>query len=65
MIPIDEQLTVRRERAIDAELAAQLDALFDEGVTWDEQHGRRHLEDPDALPPLARWDGAVGGFLTA
>lgn len=65
MIPIDEQLTVRRERAVDAELAAQLDALFDEGVTWDEEHGRRYLEDPDALLLVARSDGAVCGFLTA
>jgi len=58
-------LTVRRETAVDAALAAQLDAEFDEGVTWDAEQGQRFLEDPDALLLVARWEGEVCGFLSA
>ncbi len=58
-------LTVRRETAVDAALAARLDAMFDEGVAWDAEQGRRFLADPDALLLVARWDGEPCGFLTA
>ena len=59
------QLTVFRETTVDAGLAAELDALFDEGVTWDTEQGRRFLAHPDTLLLVARWDGQVCGFLTA
>ena len=64
-MPPVEALTVRRETAVDAALAARLDAMFDEDVAWDDAQGRRFLADPDALLLVARWDGVPCGFLTA
>ncbi len=58
-------LTVRRETAVDATLAAELDAMFDEGVTWDAEQGERFLAHPDTLLLVARWNGEPCGFLTA
>ena len=58
-------LTVRRETSVDAVLATELDAMFDEGVTWDAEQGQRFLAHPDTLLLVARWDGAACGFLTA
>jgi ribosomal protein S18 acetylase RimI-like enzyme len=58
-------LTVRRETTVDAVLAAELDAMFDEGVSWDAEQGRRFLAHPDTLLLVARWDGEACGFLTA
>jgi ribosomal protein S18 acetylase RimI-like enzyme len=58
-------LTVRRETTVDMTLAAELDAMFDEGVAWDTEQGQRFLAHPDTLLLVARWDGAVCGFLTA
>jgi GNAT superfamily N-acetyltransferase len=58
-------LSVRREVAVDAALAAQLDAVFDGGGAWNAEQGRRFLADPDALLLVARWDGEECGFLTA
>ncbi len=58
-------LTVRRETAVDVMLAAELDAMFDEGVFWDAEQGQRFLAHPDALLLVARWDGAACGFLSA
>ena len=58
-------LTVRRETDVDAALAARLDAMFDRGVAWDAEQGRRFLADPDALLLVARWAGEPCGFLTA
>ena len=59
------QLTVRRETAVDAALAVELDALFDPGVTWDVEQGERFLAHPDTLLLVARWDGTACGFLSA
>src|SRR5215204_3519661 len=58
-------LTVRREISVDAALAAELDAMFDEGVSWDPELGPRFLAHPDTLLLVARWDGEACGFLTA
>ncbi len=58
-------LTVRRETTVDVVLAAELDALFDEGVSWDAEQGQRFLAHPDTLLLVARWDGAACGFLSA
>ena len=58
-------LTVRRETTVDAVLAAELDVMFDEGVSWDAEQGRRFLAHPDTLLLVARWDGEACGFLTA
>jgi ribosomal protein S18 acetylase RimI-like enzyme len=58
-------LTVRRETAVDARLAAELDTLFDSGVTWDAEQGKRFLAHPDTLLLVARWDGEACGFLSA
>ena len=58
-------LTVRRESTVDAVLAAELDALFDADVSWDAEQGPRFLAHPDTLLLVARWDGAVCGFLSA
>ena len=58
-------LTVRRETAVDATLAAELDAMFDEGVTWDAEQGERFLAHPDTLLLVARWNGEPCGFLSA
>jgi ribosomal protein S18 acetylase RimI-like enzyme len=58
-------LTVRRETSVDAALAAKLDAMFDEGVSWDPELGPRFLAHPDTLLLVARWDGEACGFLTA
>ena len=58
-------LTVRRETAVDAVIAAELDAIFDEGKSWDAEQGQRFLAHPDTLLLVARWDGEVCGFLSA
>jgi hypothetical protein len=58
-------LTVRRESTVDVVLAAELDALFDEGMSWDAEQGQRFLAHPDTLLLVARWDGEVSGFLYA
>jgi len=58
-------LTVRRETFVDAALAAELDAMFDEGVRWDLEQGERFLAHPDTLLLVARWDGEACGFLSA
>ena len=59
------QVTVRRETMVDAVLSAELAAMFDEGVSWDTEQGRRFLAHPDTLFLVSRWDGEACGFLTA
>lgn len=58
-------LKVRRETAVDAALAADLDAIFDQGMSWDAEQGQRFLAHPDTLLLVARWNGDVCGFLSA
>jgi len=58
-------LTVRRETAVGAVLAGELDAIFDEGLSWDAEHGQRFFAHPDTLLLVARWNGEVCGFLSA
>jgi ribosomal protein S18 acetylase RimI-like enzyme len=58
-------LTVRRVTTVDVALAAELDAMFDEGVSWDTEQGQRFLAHPDTLLLVARWDGEACGFLSA
>jgi GNAT superfamily N-acetyltransferase len=58
-------LTVRRVTTVDVALAAELDAMFDEGVSWDVEQGQRFLTHPDTLLLVARWDGEACGFLSA
>ena len=58
-------LTVRRETTVDGEVAAELNAMFDEGVSWDAEQGKRFLAHPGTLLLVARWDGEACGFLTA
>ncbi len=58
-------LTVRKVNSVDATLAAELDALFDQGMTWDFEQGQRFLAHPDTLLLIARWDGKACGFLSA
>jgi len=58
-------IEVERVTAVDAEFARALNGLFDEGMTWHEEHGRAFLANPDALLIVARWEGVPCGFLTA
>ncbi len=58
-------ISVERVTAVDAEFAQALNGLFDEGMTWNEEHGRAFLANPDALLIVARWEGTLCGFLTA
>jgi ribosomal protein S18 acetylase RimI-like enzyme len=58
-------LTVRRVTTVDVALAAELDAMFDEGVSWDAEQGQRFLAHPDTLLLVARWNGEACGFLSA
>jgi ribosomal protein S18 acetylase RimI-like enzyme len=58
-------LTVRRESTVDGALAAEFDALFDEGMSWDAEQGQQFLAHPDTLLLVARWDGEACGFLSA
>jgi len=58
-------LTVRREISVDVWLAAELDALFDEGMSWDAEQGQRFLVHPDTLLLVARLESKVCGFLFA
>ena len=59
------RLTVRREISVDVLLAAELAALFDEGMSWDAEQGQHFLAHPDTILLVARWDGEACGFLTA
>jgi GNAT superfamily N-acetyltransferase len=58
-------LTVLRVTVVDVVLAAELDAIFDEGMSWDDEQGQRFLAHPDTLLLVARWDGEACGFLSA
>jgi ribosomal protein S18 acetylase RimI-like enzyme len=58
-------MTVRRVSTVDVAFAAELDAMFDEGVSWDVEQGQRFLAHPDTLLLVARWDGEACGFLSA
>lgn len=58
-------IEVERVTQVGEMLAAGLNALFDEGMTWDKAHGRTFLANPDALLVVARWEGVVCGFLSA
>ena len=58
-------LRIRRLSEVDAALAEQLNAEFDEGMVWDEGEGRRFLADADNLFLAAFWDERVCGFATA
>ena len=58
-------LTVRRVTIVDEALAAELNTMFDEGVSWDAEQGQRFLAHPDTLLLVARWDGEACGFLSA
>jgi ribosomal protein S18 acetylase RimI-like enzyme len=58
-------LTVRRVSTVDVALAVELDAMFDEGVSWDTEQGQRFFAHPDTLLLVARWDGEACGFLSA
>lgn len=62
---IDHPLSVQRLALVDDALASHLNALFDEGTTWDAEQGHRFLESPDNLFVVARWDESVCGFATA
>lgn len=42
-----------------------LNELFDEGMRWDSDQGRRFLADPDNLLVVGRHQGVIVGFLTA
>ncbi len=61
----DVSLTIRQLREVDAALAEQLNAEFDEGVVWDEVEGQRFLANPDTLFLAAFWGERVCGFATA
>jgi len=61
----DVSLTIRQLREVDAALAEQLNAEFDEGVVWDEEEGRHFLANPDTLFLAAFWGERVCGFATA
>jgi GNAT superfamily N-acetyltransferase len=58
-------LAIQRVTSVDDVLAAQLNALFDDGKAWDPAQGRRFVHNPDALFLVARWDGHPCGFATA
>ena len=58
-------IEVERVAAVDADLGQALNGLFDEGMIWNEEHGRAFLANPDALLIVARWEGTPCGFLTA
>ena len=58
-------LTVRRVTTVDEALAAELDVMFYEGVSWDGEQGQRFLVHPDTLLLVARSDGEACGFLSA
>jgi ribosomal protein S18 acetylase RimI-like enzyme len=59
------EMEIERLTQVDLPLAHELNRLFDEGKTWDEEQGRLFLQNPDNLFLLARWSGAPCGFLTA
>src|SRR5215207_11646772 len=59
------RLTVRREISVDVQFAAERDALFDEGMSWNAEQGQHFLAHPDTLLLVARWNGEVCGFLFA
>src|SRR5215210_1060272 len=58
-------VTVRRVTTADEALTAELDTMFDEGVSWDAEQGQQFLAHSDTLLLVARWDGEACGFLSA
>lgn len=50
---------------LSSEAIRALDALFDEGMRWDHDQGRRFLANPDNLLVAGRLNGEIVGFLTA
>jgi len=61
----DKPLTIQRLTEVNGALASQLNPLFDDGVAWDGEQGRRFLKNPDNLLLVAWWQGHACGFLTA
>ena len=61
----DTALMVRRLTEVDAALAKQPNAEFDEEMVWHEDEGRRFLANADSLFLAACWDERVCGFATA
>lgn len=58
-------LRIERLAEVDDALAAQLNAQFDEGMTWDLEQGRLFLRNPDNLLEVAWWEGDLCGFVSA
>ena len=56
---------IQRLTAVDDALAAQLNAQFDEGMSWDAEQGRLFLQNPDNLLAVAWWEGELCGFVSA
>ena len=61
----ETSLTIQRLTEVDAALAEQLNAAFDEGTVWDKVEGRRFLANRDNLLLAAFWGQRVCGFATA
>lgn len=59
------QLRIQRLTGVGEDLAARLNDLFDEGVTWNDEQGQKFIESPDNLFLAAYWGDRVCGFLTA
>jgi len=61
----DSALRIERLSEVDEALAAQLNAQFDERMSWDAEQGRLFLVNPDNLLAVARWEGELCGFVSA
>lgn len=60
-----DALSIRRLSEVDDALSTQLNALFDEGMTWDAEEGVAFLRDASTCFLVAFWNRQPCGFVTA
>lgn len=62
---MDANITIKRITSDEDFSVLQINPLLDNGTAWDEEQGRKFLENPDNVLFVAFWEGKAAGFLTA
>lgn len=62
---MDNKITIKRLAKIDEISLLELNSLFDKGTVWDNEQGKKFLENKDNAFFLAFWESRRVGFLTA
>jgi ribosomal protein S18 acetylase RimI-like enzyme len=60
-----QDIQIHQVFTIEPEQVSEINALLDEGITWDLDQGQKFLADKNNLFLLAKLSGVAVGFLTA